>query len=177
MKKEFDLTDKLFDRWKVIKFSGTTSYSGDYTWLCECECGRQSVVKASYLRTGRSKQCLYCAKHHKDTYNPDELPLVIWNRIGWNAKRRKIPIQISKEYAYQIFLNQNKKCKLTGLDIRLPLYGTDKQWTASLDRIDGKKGYVKNNVQWIHKDVNRMKNIFDEPYFISICKKVSELNE
>lgn len=175
MRKELDLTDKTFGKWKVLKFNGTTSYSGDYTWLCKCDCGRRSVVKASYLRTGRSKQCLYCAKHHKDIYNSNELPLVIWNRIKWNAKKRKIQIDTNKDEAYQIFLKQNKKCKLTGLNIRLPLYGSDKQWTASLDRIDGKGGYTKDNIQWIHKDVNRMKNVFDESYFISICKKVATL--
>jgi len=47
---------------------------------------------------------------------------------------------------------------------------------ASLDRIDNSKGYHLNNVQWVHKDVNRMKWIFEQDYFIKLCNKVSEYN-
>jgi hypothetical protein len=46
--------------------------------------------------------------------------------------------------------------------------------TASLDRIDSSKGYCEDNVQWVHKDINRMKNTFDQDYFISLCKLIAE---
>ena len=45
--------------------------------------------------------------------------------------------------------------------------------TASLDRIDSSKGYVIGNVQWVHKDINIMKNKFDNQYFIDMCKKIA----
>jgi len=45
--------------------------------------------------------------------------------------------------------------------------------TASLDRIDSSKGYVKGNLQWVHKDINMMKNHYNQKYFIEICKKVA----
>lgn len=43
----------------------------------------------------------------------------------------------------------------------------------SLDRIDSKKGYVVGNVQWVHKDINRMKNTFPQDYFIQVCKQIA----
>jgi hypothetical protein len=49
--------------------------------------------------------------------------------------------------------------------------------TASLDRIDSSKGYIEGNVQWIHKHINKMKNNFNESYFIEICKKISQKNQ
>jgi len=27
--------------------------------------------------------------------------------------------------------------------------------------------YEEGNIRWIHKDINRMKNIFEESYFVS----------
>lgn len=44
--------------------------------------------------------------------------------------------------------------------------------TASVDRIDSKIGYVSNNIQIVHKDINIMKNAFDQDYFIDICKRI-----
>ena len=46
--------------------------------------------------------------------------------------------------------------------------------TASLDRIDSKKGYIEGNVQWVHKNVNKMKMDLDEKEFFSIVKQVYE---
>ena len=50
-----------------------------------------------------------------------------------------------------MFLKQNKKCALTGLDIWFGISTKEKthgkkEQTASLDRIDSSKGYTKDNV-------------------------------
>lgn len=34
------------------------------------------------------------------------------------------------------------------------------------------EGYVKGNVQWVHKDINLMKNALDQEYFVNLCTKV-----
>jgi len=168
---KYELTGKIFNNWKVLKLNTNKKRSHDRYWLCECKCGRTSSVPTCYLTKGYSKQCGYCARHKKDIY-PDGLPDQVWNRIKTGATKRNLKLNISKKLAYEIFIKQGKKCNLTGMDIRFPAYGTDKEWTASLDRIDSNKDYTANNIQWIHKDVNRIKNIFDEKYFVSICKKV-----
>jgi hypothetical protein len=42
--------------------------------------------------------------------------------------------------------------------------------------IDSYKGYIEGNIQWVDKHVNKMKNEFDQDYFIEICKKISQKN-
>jgi phosphoglycerate-specific signal transduction histidine kinase len=49
--------------------------------------------------------------------------------------------------------------------------------TASLDRIDSKLPYTYNNIQWIHKDINRMKNAYRQDYFIQLCGMVVNYNK
>jgi hypothetical protein len=49
--------------------------------------------------------------------------------------------------------------------------------TASLDRIDNNKGYTKDNIQWLHKNINLMKHCFDQKYFIELCNLISEKNK
>jgi len=45
--------------------------------------------------------------------------------------------------------------------------------TASLDRIDSTKSYHKDNIQWVHKRVNRMKMNYTMEEFVDWCKKVA----
>ena len=44
--------------------------------------------------------------------------------------------------------------------------------TASLDRIDSSKGYTIDNIQWLHKDINKMKWDFSQEKFLELCKKI-----
>jgi len=52
--------------------------------------------------------------------------------------------------------------------------GSRKTNTASLDRIDCNKSYSIENIQWVHKDVNIMRNAYSIDRFVEICKLVSE---
>lgn len=40
---------------------------------------------------------------------------------------------------------------------------------ASLDRIDSSQGYIKGNVQWVHKDINKMKFDLSQDRFLELC--------
>ena len=41
--------------------------------------------------------------------------------------------------------------------------------TASVDRIDSSKGYIADNIQILHKDINVMKWDFTQDYFLHLC--------
>jgi hypothetical protein len=70
------------------------------------------------------------------------------------------------EFLWKLYTEtQNKKCAITGEEIDLDKDG-------SLDRIDSSKGYVKNNVWWVKKDINKMKLDFPLHIFIKLCEKV-----
>lgn len=50
------LLGKRFGRWEVIKEQGINRW-GQYLWLCQCDCGNQSVVVGSSLTAGTSQSC------------------------------------------------------------------------------------------------------------------------
>ena len=81
---------------------------------------------------------------------------------------------ITKEYIWDLFIKQNRKCALSGIELTFPLKNNDKSYNASLDRIDSSLGYIEGNVQWVDKTINIMKNKFNQTYFIELCKKVAE---
>jgi hypothetical protein len=103
-----------------------------------------------------------------------------WTYYKKGAASRGFDFDISIEYAWELFLKQKKKCALSGQEIgfnvktgTLNKYGYQKN-TASLDRIDSRKGYVIGNVQWVHKDINKLKSNLDEESFVRLCTFVSE---
>ena len=77
---------------------------------------------------------------------------------------------------WQLFLQQNSRCALTGIDIKLSRNRKRQEQTASLDRIDPQKGYCKDNCQWVDKTVNLCKHTLTNDAFLRLCKTVVEYN-
>jgi len=75
-----------------------------------------------------------------------------------------------------LFLNQDRKCALSGLPLVFGANHGKIEGTASLDRIDSSKGYTIDNVQWVHKIVNLMKQDSSDEEFVKMCRIVSNHN-
>lgn len=67
---------------------------------------------------------------------------------------------------------QGGKCNYTGINLDVILT-FKKDSNASIDRIDSSKGYTKDNIQWVYKPVNIMKNSYSEEEFLYVCNKVA----
>ncbi|MCZ2224271.1 MAG: hypothetical protein LC122_11665 [Chitinophagales bacterium] len=110
----------------------------------------------------------------------NELLHAIWKRINNNAKISKSLVEVDKKTCYDLLVKQNFKCALSGLDIIVAKTYKDfmlNKTTASLDRIDSNGNYAIDNIQWVHKDINFIKQNFNQKYFIELCKKISDYNE
>lgn len=150
-------------------------------WKCSCDCGNEYTTYSTHLIRGNVTSC-GCDSHkkgcdHLQWTGCGEISGRRWNSIRRMSSKRKtrlnVPFEIDIKYAWNLFLTQNRKCALSGQNIFFGKTSKD-DTTASLDKIDNNKGYIPGNVQWIHKDINRMKNVFSQEYFIKICKLISE---
>jgi len=92
-----------------------------------------------------------------------------WYKVERTAIRRSIEFNIDLEYAWGLFIKQEGRCALTGLELSYE----NSACTASLDRINSAAGYVRGNVQWVHKHINMMKGSHDQKYFVKLCGLVS----
>lgn len=176
-----DLTNKTFGKLTVIRLSKKrlSKYKSNH-WECLCECGKKKIIVTQSLTSGRTKSC-GCLRKQK-AYNNKTIGNIsglAWSHIICSARSRQIKIEITQNEAWELFLKQNGKCALTGRELVFKKYigkrnGKDiySEGTASLDRIDSSQGYIKKNIQWVHKDVNWLKNKFDEKKLLQICKEI-----
>jgi len=179
--KKLELANKKFGKLTVIELH-SIDRNGHTRYNCVCDCGNVCNVLSTHLVRGNTKSCgcsILKGKERKNWKGVGEISGQFWashilrSADGSKGKRKPLECNITKEYVWDLFLLQNRKCKLSGIELKFPTKFKDKSYTASLDRIDSSKGYIIGNVQWIHKDINKMKNTYDQDYFIKMCKLIS----
>ena len=107
------------------------------------------------------------------------IPLSFVSRYEYDAGKRGIEFKITGDYLWELFVSQQGKCALSGVNLLLgkPYRDSHRRklsGTASLDRIDSSGHYEEGNVQWVHTDVNMMKLRFSNEDFLNYCKLVYE---
>jgi len=148
--------------------------NGHIKFLCQCDCGNTCEVFGTHLRQQKIVSCK--CKNKLNGVSSDMWYKIINSGIKTRVKRNGLEINITKEYVNKLYLLQNGKCKLSGVEITLPKTWRDRTYSASLDRIDSNKGYVIGNVQWVHKDINFMRGGLSIMEFIIFCRQVVKNN-
>lgn len=171
-----------FGRLFIIK--QMPSKNGYRRVLCQCDCGNETEINLFALFGSMPTKSCGCLstevkKSKTKANNPrwtgyESISGHFFGSIRSGARKRKLVFDITAKDIFNLFIKQDRKCALTGLDLCFrSCYG---KWdgNASLDRIDSSKGYVIGNVQWVHKDVNKMKMDFKQDDFIRLCQLVAK---
>lgn len=93
---------------------------------------------------------------------------------------RGISTDLDEAYLSELWIYQEGRCALTGIEIELSIYDWNnikmsaKPWSASLDRIDSNKGYIKGNVQFVSLSINYGKSKFSQEDFIKNLDDIVE---
>src|SRR5262245_42917557 len=165
-------------------FASGASGGKKYSWVCDCICGQEVVRRADLFIEGKSMSCGCMHPSHEKTGNQStkwkgrgDLSGQYFGTIRARAVKYGHEFTIDIEYAWELFLKQKGRCALTDeplsfATLRERRHGI--QQTASLDRINSEGGYEPGNVQWVHADVNLMKNAFPQDRFVDICTKVAK---
>lgn len=164
-------------------------------------CGVNFDKEERYIKAaenkGRGNYCtLSCIGKLNNTRNKDKIDA--WNNSSENksmlksmsnnrrdeytdfkillgsCKRRDKNTDVDLPYLKELWVKQNGKCSITGVDLVLKT-SYNKNYQASLDRIDSSVGYVKGNLRYISVSANWLKNNLDDNHlmeFVQICKMI-----
>ena len=103
-------------------------------------------------------------------------------RLSWlrtyhvGAKARGLSFEIEAKDVRELYDEQQGLCALSGQPIILPLSSKYASVTASIDRIDNSIGYIRSNVQLVHKQVNMLRGSLCVDDFIHLCKMIADYN-
>jgi len=141
-----------------------------YRWPSQVKLAnkRNSVCKSCRTRRANKSPLRNAQKENNKAWKGYKGVGYKWFSKYFERSGRNRAGTITIKDAYDKLNSQGFTCALSGVKL---------EWSEesgmSIDRIDSKREYDLDNIQIVHKDINLMKNHFDQDYFISMCKKVA----
>lgn len=150
-------------------------------FIIRCFCGKEfstqvysiinQTTKSCGCSTGKFTSEKNSGKNNKRWIGYEDISGKYWSSIKSGAIKRKLKFDLNIEDVWNLYIKQNKKCSLTGLDIS---FKKDSRYKASIDRIDSSKGYIINNIQIVYFKVNIMKQDLSDVEFVNLCKLIAK---
>jgi len=171
-----DLIGNRFGR-LVVKDSAGVNKWHQALWTCVCDCGKEKVLSTNTLNSGNVQSCGCLQKEivrRNNWKGHGEIGMDYWTSLQKSALYRKIDFDIAIDFAWGLYLKQDRLCALSGLPISFDSNRKSGRQTASLDRISSDAGYVLGNVQWLHKKVNMCKCTMPNQEFTEMCIMIAD---
>lgn len=132
-RKAIDLTGQRFGFLKVLKRNGAEKCRGNALWICQCDCGRITTTRSSFLRKGVTKSC--GCFHKTRLIEKDSALNTLFFIYGKDAKKRGYEFSLSKEKFVEL---TKQNCIYCGIEPSL-LYKHRKN-------IEDDRGYIYNGI-------------------------------
>lgn len=163
--------NKKFNKLTIKEYLGVNNYTS-LMFSFVCECGNTGTIREFDIGKVKSCGCEMQKKYCND------ISQSFFGRFQNNAKSRNIEFDITIQDIWNIYIEQNRKCALSGVDlVFFKGKKNNKLTNVSIDRIDSNQGYLINNIQLVHKTINIMKNALSDQEFILWCNTVSSFNK
>ncbi len=119
----------------------------------------------------KRRQCLKCKTAqavHRVNRSPKSYIRNLIVQLRYSRKKQGHKWDIGKKEIYQLYLNQEGKCALSGVEMtHVRTHAEIGETNISIDRIDPEGQYVISNIQLVCKRVNYMKHNKDQKTFLN----------
>lgn len=175
-----DFSGRIFGNLKILKLYKEATKEAPRQWVCRCKCGKLCYLSLMQLVSNRNPSC-GCQRGGKNNRGwhyrgYGDISKEYFNTIRNGASRRSLKFILTIEFLWKLFLKQKRRCALSGVKLKFNSKSNVYDGNASLDRIDSSKDYIEDNVQWVHKDLNYMKQDLPEKVFLKWIRCVYKYN-
>lgn len=169
-----DLTKEKFGRLQPLKIDIDRTTTGKIFWICQCDCGKLKSAAMGNIVNGSVTSC-GCYRRKKNWTGHGDISGRYWADCIHGASARDLEFRITIEEAWNLFLQQNRRCAITGRELTFDpqTVRRKRNQTASLDRIDSSKGYTIDNVCWVDRKINYIKGNMHTDDFIKLCAEIT----
>lgn len=166
-----DLSTQKFGRLTVIS-RHPENRNGRPQWNCKCDCGNEIIATSNHLRNGGVRSC-GCLQKEVIIGRLKKSPfLYLYNRLKYNASRRRIVIDLS----FDEFKEFTKNSKCHYCDSNIIWHPHSNSGGCNLDRKDFNIGYIKTNCVVCCKICNSVKNkYFSHTEMIELGKHIKTI--
>lgn len=134
----------------------------------------------NWYRANRDRRCKECKKlqylkRRENCRGKKDLDRMLLERLHAAKDRAKIhnlEFTITIEDLKKMWINQDGKCALSGIDMTYIFNKGRIPTNVSIDKIDHTKGYILNNIQLVCMACNQMKNDLTELELYNFCKLI-----
>jgi hypothetical protein len=127
------------------------------------ECVRHGLHMRYQFSAGRNSiYCKFCISETQKKLRQDR-PFKAMLR---DARARKIGFDLDEDFLIKMYESQQGRCALSGIPF-------DSDHKPSIDRVDSLRGYLRDNVQLVTLEVNRMKTNLSQELFLELCNAVA----
>ncbi len=121
------LKGKKFGKLLVLNREDKAEYK-ESRWNCLCDCGKNVIIRGRGLLSGGSTSC-GCIRAGYEEISKTHI-----NNIKHNAKARNLSFEITPKQMWDLFIQQSRRCALSGVQIQFGSKYKKIETTASLDR-------------------------------------------
>ena len=142
MTKALELTGRVFGQLTVIKFVGGPRRR----WLCDCTCGKTAVIAQPDLIGGHTKSCGHRHSEQLADRNRTHGMTNTYTYKKWHQMNTRIRDTDNPKNA--CYRDVHICCRWRKFE-NFYLDMGEAPTGYSLDRIDNKRGYIKDNCRWV----------------------------
>lgn len=142
-----EMKGRKFGELTVLRLHSSSRSTGSI-WLCRCSCGKRTKVYGVNLRKGRTKSCgcrrgrKGCVKNVRHGLTGHRVHL-IWRNMKYRCGTPSSPL--FKNYGAK---NRTVSTEWMVFENFIRDMGLPPSRRHSIDRIDGRRGYSKENCRW-----------------------------